>query len=75
MRTVCSTSLLGSLVDLDVLDNEVASVETLGIRVGLGILQEAKEKIGRLGGPAGTINTELLACRHQTYQNIAFKHP
>lgn len=36
--TVCPSSLLGGLVDLDVLDDEVAGVETLGIGVGLGVL-------------------------------------
>lgn len=42
MSTVCSAALLGGLVDLDVLDNQGTSVETLGISVGLGILQEVQ---------------------------------
>lgn len=62
MSTVCATALLGGLVDLDVLDNEVASVETLGIGVGLGVLEETEEELGGLDGPAGAGDTKLLAC-------------
>jgi hypothetical protein len=62
MSTVCSAALLGGLVDLDVLDNQGASVETLGISVGLGVLQEVQKILGGLDGPAGLGDTELLAC-------------
>lgn len=62
VSTVRPAALLGSLVDLDVLDDQVASVETLGISVGLGVLEEAKEELGRLDGPPGTGNAPLLAC-------------
>lgn len=62
MGTVSSSALLGGLVDLDVLDNQVASVETLGVGVGLGVLQELKEELGGLDGPSGTGHTPLLAC-------------
>ena len=34
VSTVCSAALLGGLVDLDVLDDQVTGVETLGISVG-----------------------------------------
>lgn len=61
MSTVCAAALLGGLVDLDVLDNEVASVEPLGVGVGLGILEETEEELGGLDGPAGTGDTKLLA--------------
>lgn len=40
MGTVSSSALFGSLIDLDVLDNQIASVETLGIRVGFSIFEE-----------------------------------
>jgi hypothetical protein len=60
---VCAAALLGGLVDLDVLDDQVASVETLGIGVGLGVLEETEEELGGLDGPAGTGDTELLALR------------
>lgn len=58
---VCAAALLGGLVNLDVLHNEVASVETLGIGVGLGVLEETEEELGGLGGPAGAGDTKLLA--------------
>lgn len=61
MSTVGAAALLGGLVDLDVLDNEVASVKTLGIGVGLSVLEETEEELGGLRGPAGAGNTELLA--------------
>lgn len=59
--TVSSSALLGSLVDLDVLDDQVASVQTLGIGVGLGVLQELEEELGRLNGPPGAGDTPGLA--------------
>lgn len=61
MGTVGSSSLLGGLVDLDVLDDQVAGVETLGISVGLGVLQKAEQVLGRLDGPSSAGDTELLA--------------
>lgn len=61
MGTVCASALLGSLVDLDVLDNEGASVETLGVGIGLSVLEETEKVLGRLDGPAGTGDTESLA--------------
>ena len=60
--TVCAAALLGGLVDLNVLDNQVAGVETLGVGVGLGVLEETEEELGRLDGPAGLVDTESLAC-------------
>lgn len=61
MGTVCSSSLLRRLVDLDVLDNKVAGVKTLGVGVGLGVLEQREEELGRLDGPSGTRDTELLS--------------
>ena len=55
-------SLLGGLVDLDVLDNQVARVETFGVGVGLGVLEQAEQEVGRLDGPASARDTKLLAC-------------
>jgi hypothetical protein len=46
-----------------VLDNKVASVETLGVGVGLSVLQEVDEELGGLLGPASLADTELLACK------------
>jgi hypothetical protein len=60
--TVCATALLGCLVDLDVLDNQVGGVQTLGVGVGLGVLEKAREELGRLDGPASLADAELLSC-------------
>lgn len=62
MSTVRPPSLLGGLVDLDVLDDQSTSVEALGLGVGLSVLEEAEEELGGLDGPAGLGDTELLAC-------------
>lgn len=59
--TVGASPALGSLVHLDVLDDQVASVETLAIGVGFGVLQEVHEELGGLDGPAGLADFELLA--------------
>lgn len=61
MGTVSPPALLGGLVHLDVLDDQVAGVEALGVGVGLGVPEEAEQEVGGLGGPAGLGDTELLA--------------
>lgn len=60
--TVSASSLLGCLVDLDVLDDQVAGVETLGVGVGLSILEETEDDLGRLDGPASPGDAQCLAC-------------
>ena len=60
--TVCAAALLWGLVDLNVLHNQVAGVETLGVGIGLSVLEQAQEELGGLDGPAGLGDTELLAC-------------
>lgn len=61
VSTVSAPSLLGSLVDLDVLDDQVAGVEALGVGVGLSVLEETDEDLSGLDGPAGLGDTESLA--------------
>lgn len=61
VSTVRPPPLLGGLVDLDVLDDQVAGVQTLGIGVGLSVLQKTEQELGGLLGPAGLGDTELLA--------------
>lgn len=61
MSTVRASALLGSLVDLDVLDNEGTGVEALGVGVGLGVLEKGEEVLSRLDGPASAGDTESLA--------------
>ena len=72
VSTVCASSLLGGLVDLDVLNDEVAGVETLSIGVGLGVLQETEQELGRLDGPAGAGDTELLSYLASTVSSLPF---
>lgn len=63
--TVSSSALLGGLIDLDVLNDQVGSVKTLGVGVGLGVLQKLEEELGRLDGPSGAGDTPLLAYSSQ----------
>ena len=60
--TVGAPALLRGLVDLDVLDNQIARVEALGVRVRLGVSKEREEVLRRLDGPPSTGDTELLSC-------------
>ena len=61
MGTVSPPALLGGLVDLDVLDDQVAGIETLGIGVGLGVLEETEQVLSGLDGPSSLRDTKLLA--------------
>lgn len=61
MGTVCTTTLLRSLVDLDVLDNQVAGIKTFRVGVGLSVLEKTKQEFGRLDGPASAGSTPSLA--------------
>jgi len=72
--TVCSAALLGGLVDLDVLDDEVAGIETLGIRVRLSVLEKTEQELSRLYWPSSTGNTELLALRCATSSSGISSH-
>jgi hypothetical protein len=67
MRTICSSSLLRSLVDLDVLDDEGRGIEALGVCIGFGIAEETEEEFGGLDWPASFGNTELLPCWRYHY--------
>jgi hypothetical protein len=69
VSTVCSSTLLGGLVDLDVFDDQVAGVKTFGVGVCLGVLQETQEELGGLDGPSSTGDTELLAYPNQLAQS------
>jgi hypothetical protein len=63
--TVSAPALLGGLVDLDVLDDQVGGIETLGVGVGLSVLEQTEKDLGGLDGPAGLGDTESLACGSQ----------
>lgn len=57
MGTVGAATHLGGLVDLDVLDNNLLQVETLGVGVAFGILEESQQELGALLGPASLGDT------------------
>lgn len=59
--TVSPPPLLWCLVHLDMLDDQIAGVETLGIGIRFSILEKAEQKFGRLDGPACLADTELFA--------------
>lgn len=59
--SVGSSSLLGCLVDLDVLDKEIVGVQAFGISIGLGVLEETKEELGGLDWVSGFRYTKVLA--------------
>ena len=65
MSTVSAAATLGSLVDLDALDDQSAGVETLAIGVGLSVLEQINDVLSGLDGPAGLGDTELLACKQK----------
>lgn len=70
MGTVCSAALLGCLIDLDVLDDQVSGIKTLCIGIGFGVLQETEQELGGLDWPSCAGDTELLACRQQKPSDI-----
>jgi hypothetical protein len=61
VSTVSAAAALGSLVDLNALDNQGGGVETLAISVGLGVLEQINDVLSGLDRPAGLGDTELLA--------------
>ena len=61
MSPVSPSPLLRRLVDLDVLDDQVAGIETFSVGVGFCVPEETKEELGGFFGPACAGHTELLA--------------
>jgi len=64
--TVSSSPLLRSLVDLNVLDDEIAGIKTFCVCVRFGILEKTEEEFGRLDRPATLGGTECLDLRATT---------
>ena len=62
MSTVSTTTLLRCLIDLDVLDDQIAGIEALGVGVCFCVFEEAEEEFGGFFGPAGFGDAELFPC-------------
>ena len=52
VSTVCATTLLRSLVDLNMLDDQGAGVKTFGVGVGFGVFEQAQQKLSRFDWPS-----------------------
>ena len=63
VRAVGPTAGLGCLLDDDVLDDEVALVEVLRLRVGLCVLEQAQDELDALLRPAALHGLERLGLR------------
>jgi hypothetical protein len=48
---------------LDVLDDEIAGIEALGIGIRFCVLEETEEEISGFDGPATLCGAECLGCR------------
>lgn len=66
MGTVSSSPLLRGLVDLNMGDQEVGSIQALGIGISFSVAKQTEKELGGLLGPASTRNTKLFA-----YANVA----
>lgn len=62
MGAICPTALLGCLIHLDVLDDQVPCVEPLGVGVGFGVLEQAQQELGGFFRPPRFRYAELFAC-------------
>lgn len=68
MCAICPTSLLRRLVHLDVLDDQIPRIQTLGVGIGFCILEQTEEELGGFDGPAGFGDAELFACVRKTLE-------
>lgn len=66
VSSVSSSSLLWSLVDLDVGDLQLGDIQTLGLSVGLSVLQQVLDVVDRLDWPSSLLDTELLSLSGST---------
>ena len=60
MGTVCTAALLGCLVHLNVLDDQVAGIEAFGVGVCFCVFEKAEEEFGGFFGPASFGDAELF---------------
>jgi len=62
MGAIRPTPLLGRLVHLDVLDDQVARVEPLGVSIRFGVLEQAQQELGGFFRPPRFRYAKLFAC-------------
>jgi len=72
--TVSSAALLRCLVDLDVLNDQVTGIESLGIGICLCVLQKTEELLSRLDWPSSTSDTECLSLSSATGSTSISSH-
>jgi len=60
VSTESSATLSGGLVDNNVGDEKLLSVQALDLSVALSVLQQVNNEVGRLNGPTGLCGLERL---------------
>lgn len=66
VSSVSSSSVLWSLVDLDVSDLQLSNIQTLSLGVGLSVSQQVLNVVDGLGRPSGLLDTPLLTLSGST---------
>jgi len=61
MSAICTSPLFRSLVDLDVLDDEIAGVEAFGICIRFCVLKKTEEEFGGFNRPTTFRGTECFS--------------
>lgn len=60
VSSVCAAAGLGCLLDDNVADDKLLSVQSLGLSVSLGVLQQSEQELDRLDGPSTLSRLEFL---------------
>lgn len=66
MGTICSSPLLGSLVDLNVLNDQIPGIEALRIGIGFCVSKEPEQELSRLDWPPSESDAEWFS--YESYQ-------
>lgn len=75
VRSVRPSALLWCLVDLNVLDDQVAGVQTFGVGIGFRVFEEGEEKFSRFDWMACARDTKLLSYRHNHVSTPILQSP
>lgn len=68
--TVCAATQAGSTVHLDVLNDQTINVQALVVGIGLGVLEELQQELGRLLGPTSLCRLPLLGLRASAHSSV-----